>query len=111
MLATTRANILKPNHSTTAITCHLLFLLVTSYIDILQARLDIAREKSGFLCQEILTQLFIIFIPFGIRFAISIRSKSLRHKHLRQKSGRKIVVSPYATRLYIESMLLMGGAV
>jgi len=43
MLATTRANILKPNRSTTAITQHF-SLSVSFYIGILQAKLEIASK-------------------------------------------------------------------
>jgi hypothetical protein len=47
---------------------HFLFPF-TSYIDIILGVLELSREKSGFLCQEILTQLFTIFCEFGTRFA------------------------------------------
>jgi len=33
-----------------------------------------------------------------------IRRKSLCSKGLRQKRGRKFVVSPYTTRIYVESL-------
>jgi hypothetical protein len=96
MFATTGANILKPNHRTTAIASHLLFLLVTSYIDIIQAMLEHSREKSRFLCQEILTKLFMIFIVFGTRFARA----NIMPNRMAQVLLCSFDVSAYAARVY-----------
>jgi hypothetical protein len=46
MFTTSSTNILKPNHRTTTIANHHLFLLVTSYIDIIQGELELATRKT-----------------------------------------------------------------
>jgi hypothetical protein len=79
-----------------------------SYIDIIQVILEIASKIFGFLCQEILTKLFVFAALFGMIFAgaylLGSRKtcrKSFAHKGLRQKTGAGFSVSPYAVRVYV----------
>ncbi len=96
-----RANITHHNPSIAAIAKHLSFSLsfsLTSYIDILPWKLEIARKKSRFLCQETLTQNDTIFCTFGIPFArANIVPKFLAYDLL-----YAFVVSRYATSTYVD---------
>jgi hypothetical protein len=56
--------------SKTSIVIFFLSFSLTSYIDIIQAILELASEIYRFLCQENLTQLLVILLKIGILFAI-----------------------------------------
>jgi hypothetical protein len=75
---------------------HFSFSLSFLSIDIIQAMLEHSREKSRFLCQEILTKLFMIFIVFGTRFARA----NIMPNRMAQVLLWAFDVSAYAARVY-----------